>query len=62
MVFVNYIVSILFIILWAIGFFTHLGGTPIHFLLIGAFTLILINILTNHHNNNPNSKNKHLIN
>lgn len=41
----NYIIALTLIILWVIGFFTHIAGLSIHFLLIGAFTLILINVI-----------------
>ena len=60
MILVNYIAAVVFTVLWAVGFFTHLVGAAIHILLIAAFALILINILYN--DNNPNPKNKHLTN
>lgn len=49
----NYILSVILIALWVIGFFTHFGGYSIHFLLVGAFTLILINVINDDKNNSP---------
>lgn len=60
MIAVNYIVAVVFAILWVIGFFARIAGPAIHILLAAAFALILINIL--HNNNNSNTKNKQLTN
>ncbi|MBL7912738.1 MAG: lmo0937 family membrane protein [Bacteroidia bacterium] len=48
---VNYILALILIILWVVGFFTHFIGHPIHLLLIGALTLIFINVLRDDNNN-----------
>ncbi len=41
----NYIIALILTVLWVVGFFTHVAGLSIHFLLAGAFTLILINVI-----------------
>ncbi|MDP1801512.1 MAG: lmo0937 family membrane protein [Bacteroidota bacterium] len=48
---INYIVALILIIFWVIGFFTHFMGYPIHFLLIGALLLIFVNVLHDDRNN-----------
>jgi len=48
---INYILSLILIVLWVVGFFTHVIGYPIHFLLVGALTLIFINVLHDDGNN-----------
>lgn len=49
----NYIIALILIILWVVVFFTHIGGLSVHFLLIGAFTLILINVISDDTDNSP---------
>ncbi len=49
----NYIIALILIIAWVVGFFTHIAGLSIHFLLIGAFTLILINVINDDIDNSP---------
>ena len=60
MILINYIVAVLFTILWAVGFFMQAVGPVVHILLLASFALILINIL--HNDINPKRKNNHLTN
>ncbi|MEO6302662.1 MAG: lmo0937 family membrane protein [Bacteroidia bacterium] len=46
----NYILSVILIILWVTGFFTHVAGSSVHFLLIGSLILILINVISEDNN------------
>ncbi|MBA3683381.1 MAG: lmo0937 family membrane protein [Bacteroidetes bacterium] len=55
----NYIIALILIILWVMGFFTHIAGFSIHFLLIGAFTLILINVINDDIDNSPQQNINH---
>jgi hypothetical protein len=41
----NYILAVILTVLWVIGFFTHVAGYAIHLLLLGALTLILLNVI-----------------
>ena len=45
-----YIIAVILIIFWVVGFFTHLAGFSIHALLFGALALILINVIQDDHN------------
>jgi len=56
---VNYILAVILIVLWVIGFFTHFGGHSIHLLLVGAFTLILINVINDDSTNSPEQNINH---
>ncbi len=47
----NYILAVIFIILWVVGFFTHLAGSYVHLLLVAAFILILLNIFNEDNSN-----------
>lgn len=54
--FINYMLSVLLIITWCIGFFNHFAGQSIHFLFMGALSLLLINII-----NYEYYSNKHIL-
>lgn len=41
----NYIVAVLFVIIWVIGFFTQVINFAVHVLLLTALFLILLNII-----------------
>ncbi len=41
-----YSIVILLVVLWAIGFSLHVAGSMIHALLIFAFVILLIHLLT----------------
>lgn len=53
---INYIVSFFLVTLWAVGYFKHFAGVLIHILLIVAFNLILINIISENTNYTNKSK------
>ncbi|MES2762642.1 MAG: DUF5670 family protein [Bacteroidota bacterium] len=55
----NYILAVLLTVLWVIGFFTHVAGYAIHFLLIGALALILANVVLY---DKKNTRRKHINN
>lgn len=51
---INYIAAIVLTIFWAIGFFNHRTGSEVHFLLIGAFVFMLMNVVEEDNTNSPN--------
>ncbi len=55
----NYIVAIILILLWVVGFFNHFAGYSIHLLFIGALALLFINII---HDDEKQSNKKNINN
>jgi hypothetical protein len=42
---ISYIVALIMVVCWVVGYFSHKIGPSVHYLLAGALLLILINVI-----------------